>query len=243
MSREILKITGEDREHFLQGLVSNDVTRLKHGLVYTAMLTPQGKYIADFFLVPAGDAILLDVDVRLAPMLIQRLTMYKLRSKVSLEPAGLCLHRGLGAVPEGAFADPRHEALGWRAYREDPQGEDKTDWDALRIALGVPETGTELTPDSFILEMGFERLNGVDFKKGCYVGQEVTARMKHKTELKQGLVKVAHDGSAKADTPITKDGKPAGHLYSVSGNLGLAHIRFDRADGMRADETALTVID
>ncbi len=133
MSREILKITGEDREHFLQGLVSNDVTRLKHGLVYTAMLTPQGKYIADFFLVPAGDAILLDVDARLAPMLMQRLTMYKLRSKVSLEPAGLCLHRGLGAVPEGAFADPRHEALGWRAYREDPQGEDKTDCDALRI--------------------------------------------------------------------------------------------------------------
>lgn len=241
MSREILKITGEDREHFLQGLVSNDVTRLKHGLVYTAMLTPQGKYIADFFLVPAGDAILLDVDVRLAPMLMQRLTMYKLRSKVSLEPAGLCLHRGLGAVPEGAFADPRHEALGWRAYREDPQGEDKTDWDALRIALGVPETGTELTPDSFILEMGFERLNGVDFKKGCYVGQEVTARMKHKTELRKGLARIEGEAPLTEGAEIISGGKAAGTVLSVAGTTALAYLRFDRTEaGLEAEGQSLS---
>lgn len=240
MSREILKITGEDREHFLQGLVSNDVARLKDGLVYTAMLTPQGKYIADFFLVPAGDAILLDVDAGLAPMLMQRLTMYKLRSKVTIAPAALYLHRGLGARPDDGFADPRHDALGWRAYREDPQGEDTTDWTALRVGLGVPETGAELGPDSFILEMGFERLKGVDFKKGCYVGQEVTARMKHKTELRKGLARVVGVAPLRAGADILSEGKPAGTVLSVAGNRALAYLRFDRAEkGLEADGQAL----
>lgn len=241
MSREILKITGEDREHFLQGLVTNDVERVKDGLVYTAMLTPQGKYIADFFLVPAEDAILLDVDTSLAAMLTQRLTMYKLRSKVSIEPSGLCLHRGLGEPPEGAFADPRHAELGWRAYRDTPEGEDVTDWDALRVSLGVPETGAELTADSFILEMGFERLHGVDFKKGCYVGQEVTARMKHKTELRKGLARVVAEGPLREGAEIVSDGKAAGTVLSVAGNVALAYLRFDRAEkGLQAEGQSLT---
>ena len=241
MSREILKITGEDREHFLQGLVTNDVTRLKDGLVYTAMLTPQGKYIADFFLVPAEDAILLDVDASLAAMLTQRLTMYKLRSKVSIAPSGLWLHRGLGAVPEGGFADPRHEEMGWRAYRDAPQGEDQTDWEALRIRLGVPATGAELTADSFILEMGFERLNGVDFKKGCYVGQEVTARMKHKTELRKGLARVSAAGPLSEGAEIVSGGKAAGTVLSVAGTMALAYLRFDRAEaGLEAGGQSLS---
>ena len=240
MRREILKITGDDREHFLQGLVTNDVTRLKDGLVYTAMLTPQGKYIADFFLVPAEGAILLDVDAQLAAMLSQRLTMYKLRSKVAIEAAGLHMHRGLGAHPDDGFADPRHAGLGWRAYRTEPQGEDETDWTALRIALGVPETGAELGPDTFILEVGFERLHGVDFKKGCYVGQEVTARMKHKTELRKGLARVQADGPLSPGDEILSDGKPAGTVLSVAGNTALAYLRYERAEkGIEAGGQAL----
>ena len=240
MSREILMITGEDREHFLQGLVTNDVTQLKDGLVYTAMLTPQGKYIADFFLVPHGEAILLDVDASLAAMLSQRLTMYKLRSKVKIEPSGLHLHRGLGKRPEGAFSDPRHAALGWRDYRDEPQAEDTTDWISLRIVHGIPETGAELTSDTFILEMGFERLHGVDFKKGCYVGQEVTARMKHKTELRKGLARVVADGPLREGAQITADGKAAGTVLSVAGNAALAYLRFDRAEaGLEAEGQAL----
>jgi folate-binding protein YgfZ len=101
----------------------------------------------------------------------------------------------------------------------------------------VPETGIELTPDTFILEVGFERLGGVDFRKGCYVGQEVTARMKHKTELRKGLARVRIDGAASAGAEITADGKPAGTLGTRSGDKALAYLRFDRAVGeMRAGD-------
>ena len=239
--RHILEITGTDARSFLQGLVTNDVDKLDQGLVYAALLTPQGKYLADFFMVPAGDAILIDVDRSLAKMLKMRLTMYKLRADVTISDAPLNLHRGLGPTPEDAFADPRDASLGWRAYRHDPAPENATDWDALNIAAAIPKSGVELTSDSFILEMGFERLNGVDFRKGCYVGQEVTARMKHKTELRKGLAQVTLQGAAEPGTEITADGKPVGTLHSRSGDTALAYLRFDRAKGeMQAGDAKVT---
>ncbi len=240
--RTVLKISGADARHFLQGLVSNDVDKLDHGLVYAAMLTPQGKYRADFFLVPMGDDILLDVDSTLAPGLKQALTMYKLRSAVEIEETARVVTRGLGDVPDGAFADPRDASLGWRGYDGQP-GDPDVDWDALRVAVGVPQSGVELTSDSFILEMGFERLNGVDFRKGCYVGQEVTARMKHKTELRKGLAQVAVTGSAPVGSEITADGKPAGTLFTQAGGKGLAYLRFDRAKGaMTAGDAEVSLV-
>ncbi len=231
--RRVLSITGDDRDHFLQGLVTNDLGKLKQGLVYTAMLTPQGKYLADFFLVPQADAILLDVKADLAEGLFRRLSMYKLRAKVAISESPLHVHRGLGDIPDDGFADPRHPALGWRAYRTEPGDAPSIDWDALRTEHCIPETGVELIPDdSYILESGLERLNGVDFRKGCYVGQEVTARMKHKTELKKGLVTVTVEGEASVGTEIvTAEGKPAGRLFTQSGGRGIAYLRFDRADG------------
>ena len=118
------------------------------------------------------------------------------------------------------------------------------DWDAIRVAHLIPETGIELIPnDSYLLECGFERLHGVDFRKGCYVGQEVTARMKHKTELRKGLVRVQVDGAAPVGTEIvTADGKPAGTLFTQSGGQAIAHLRLDRAEGeMRAGEAVVRV--
>ena len=110
------------------------------------------------------------------------------------------------------------------------------------MAHCIPETGIELTPDTFILEAGFERLNGVDFRKGCYVGQEVTARMKHKTELRKGLSRVHIDGAAPVGTPITADGKPVGTLFTQSGDQAIAYVRFDRATGpMQAGEATVTL--
>ncbi|MCR8549900.1 folate-binding protein [Salipiger sp. P9] len=236
--RKVLRVSGPDAEHFLQGLVTNDVARLKDGLVYAALLTPQGKYRADFFLVPAGADILIDVDADLAGDLLRALSMYKLRAKVEVAETGLAVTRGTGAPPEGAFVDPRDPRLGWRGY--DGQPGEPADWDALRVAACVPESGIELTPDTFILEAGFERLNGVDFHKGCYVGQEVTARMKHKTELRKGLAIVAVSGSAPAGTEILAGEKPAGVLYTQSGGHGIAFLRFDRAVGdLRAGDAAL----
>ncbi|MCC1494665.1 folate-binding protein YgfZ [Cognatishimia sp. F0-27] len=238
LTRTVFKLTGADTRHFLQTLVTNDVARLDEGMVYTALLTPQGKYLADFFLVPDGDAVLVDVATGLAPGLQQRLSMYKLRSDVTIEATDIAVTRGLGTPPEGAFTDPRDASLGWRGYAGQP-GED-VNWDALRVAACVPESGIELTPDTFILEAGFERLNGVDFRKGCYVGQEVTARMKHKTALRKGLARVKVEGTAPVGSDIEHNGKLAGTLYSQAGNQGIAYLRFDRAGpGMCAGDAAV----
>ncbi|WP_010138842.1 CAF17-like 4Fe-4S cluster assembly/insertion protein YgfZ [Oceanicola sp. S124] len=238
--RRILRLSGADTAEFLQNLVTNDVRRLSEGPVYAALLTPQGKYLADFLLVADGDDVLLDVSDSLADGLAQRLTMYKLRSAVTITDSGLHLRRGTGPAPEGAVADPRHPALGWRLYGAEA-GDDGSDWDAIRTAHCIPETGIELTPDTFILEAGFERLHGVDFRKGCYVGQEVTARMKHKTELRKGLALVSVEGSAPVGTAIEADGKAAGTLYTQADGRGIAYLRFDRAsDEMTAGEARLS---
>ncbi len=231
-ARKVLRVSGADAAHFLQGLVTNDVSKLAQGAVYAAILTPQGKLRADFFLVPDGDDILMDIEAGLAAQMLPVLTMYKLRSDVTLAETDLTVTRGSGDAPEGAFADPR-PGMGWRGYAGQPG--DATDWDAVRVAHCVPEWGVELSGDTFILEAGFERLNGVDFKKGCYVGQEVTARMKHKTELRKGFVTVAVDGVAPVGTEIMAGEKVAGTLFTQSGGRGIAYLRFDRAG---ADMTA-----
>lgn len=238
--RRILRLSGSDAKSFLQGLVTNNVDRLDDGLVYAALLTPQGKYIADFFLAADGDAVLLDVDAPLAEGLLKRLNMYRLRADVQVEMTELQVKRGTGAAPEGALADPRHPAMGWRLYGLEG-GDDGSDWDAIRVAHCIPETGVELGPESYILEAGFEALNGVDFRKGCYVGQEVTARMKHKTELRKGFRTVEVEGAAPVGTEITAGGKPAGTLFTQSGGKGIAYLRFDRAKGeMQAGDARVT---
>jgi len=229
-TRRILRLSGPETEDFLQGLISNDIRKLDQGLVYAALLTPQGKFIADFFLARDGESVLLDVAEPLADDLTRRLMMYKLRAKVTIEPAGLNVQRGTGPAPEGALPDPRDPAMGWRAYTPAPEGDDGSDWDAIRVAQCIPETGIELTPETYILEAGFERLHGVDFRKGCYVGQEVTARMKHKTELRKGLVRVAVEGEVPVGTEITAEGKPAGTIFTQSGGEGIAYLRFDRSE-------------
>ncbi|WP_170400101.1 CAF17-like 4Fe-4S cluster assembly/insertion protein YgfZ [Ruegeria arenilitoris] len=235
-NRRILRLSGSDTDSFLQGLVTNDIAGLDNGLVYAALLTPQGKYLADFFLKRDGDSILLDVADEIADGFVKRLSMYKLRADVAIEDSGLNLQRGTGPAPDGALPDPRHTDMGWRAYTPEGETDDGTDWDAIRVQHCIPETGIELTPDSYILESGFEALNGVDFKKGCYVGQEVTARMKHKTELRKGLRSVSVEGSAPVGTEILSGGKPAGTLFTQSNGQGIAYLRLDRATGeMQAD--------
>jgi folate-binding protein YgfZ len=231
--RRVIAISGAERESFLQGLVTNDVRRLSSGLVYAALLTAQGKYLADFFLAPDGARILIDVHADLAEGLMRRLGMYRLRADVSISATELHVTRGLGPVPDGGFADPRHPDLGWRLYSETPGTPPEIDWDAIRVTHCIPETGVELIPDeTYILEAGFERLNGVDFRKGCYVGQEVTARMKHKTELRKGLTIVEMDGPAPVGTEIAADGKQAGQVFTQSGGLAIAYLRFDRTGGV-----------
>lgn len=240
-ARKVIEISGEDRLHFLQGLITNDVKGLESGAVYAALLTPQGKFLVDFFLVAEGDVVLMDIPASEEESLMKRLTMYKLRSKVTLTPTDRVVSRGLGEAPEGAFQDPRTPAMGWRAF--DGRSSEDIDWDAIRVAHCVPKFGVELTPDTFILEAGFAHLHGVNFKKGCYVGQEVTARMHHKTELRKGLKTVEIDGAAPVGTEImTEDGKTAGTLFTQSGGHAIAYLRFDRAKGtLKAGDALITV--
>lgn len=236
-ARKILRLSGPDTRDFLQGLITNDINKIDQGLTYAALLTPQGKYLADFFLAADGDAVLLDTDAEQAEALMKRLTMYRLRAKVDIALTDLGVTRGTGPAPDGALADPRHPSLGWRLIGAET-GEDDSDWTGLHVAHCIPQSGIELGQDSYILEAGFEALNGVDFRKGCYVGQEITARMKHKTELRKGLRRVNITGTAPVGSAITAAGKPVGTLYSQAHGQAIAYLRFDRAKGDMQAETA-----
>lgn len=246
--RVVLEMTGADTRSILQDVITNDISSVgENAIVYAALLTPQGKYLFDFFVLDDGaaDRILIDIARDRASAFAQRLGMYCLRrdAKVSrVTPLQVALLWGDGSPDTTGLRchrDPRLDAMGWRIYAEDAgsalsrlgaSAAERSDFDILRIRHMVPETGIELMPDeTYILEAGFERLNGVDFRKGCYVGQEVTARMKHKTELRKGLVRVRVDGETTPGTAITANGKPAGTLFSALNGEGLAHLRLDRA--------------
>lgn len=243
MTRTVISVKGPDRIDFLQGLISNDVTRAADNIVYAALLTPQGKYIADFFVIGQTDHLLVDVATSVAPTLFQRLSMYRLRAAVEISETNVIVSRGTGPAPDGALHDPRHAALGWRHYG-DTDLNDNTDWDALNVAHLIPQTGADLTPDTYILEANFEALNGVDFKKGCFVGQEIVARMKHKTTLKKGLRRVAIDGEAATGDAIQCGDKPAGMLGTVHHTAGgIAYLRFDRTAPLTTQKASLHVTD
>ena len=242
--RTILRITGTDRHDFLQGLVSNHFGADSTGAVYAALLSPQGKYLADFMLSNNGDHVLVDIATALATDFTKRLSMYKLRADVAIEQTDLMLFRGTGDAPEGAHMDPRHNSLGWRLITsETPATPANIDWTERYLAARVPLTGVDLLPnDSYILEMDFERLHGVDFRKGCYVGQEVTARMKHKTELRKGLALLSIEGNVTSGAAIERDGKTIGRIGTVGRSHALAHIRFDRmGDGATVDGVAVAI--
>ena len=231
MQRKVFRFSGTDARKFLQNLITNDIKRLDTGPVYSALLTPQGKFIADFFLIPDGNDILMDVDTDAAAPLIPRLNMYKLRADVTISETNLIVSRGLNDAPEGAVADPRDANLGWRYYGAEDHNTDTVDWDVLRVDHKIPEMGRELDAESYILEMGFEGLNGVDFRKGCYVGQEVTARMKHKTELRKGLVRLVSEADIPENADVVSNGKVIGRTHTSAGKRALAYLRYDRVDG------------
>ncbi|MEL6318349.1 MAG: folate-binding protein [Pseudomonadota bacterium] len=258
-SRVVLKTAGPDAKSFLQGLLTNDVGRAAPDrAVYAALLTPQGKFLFDALVsAPEPDVFLLDTAADRAEAFLKRLTVYKLRSAVEIAPLSgveVALAWDGEQPPADALArydDPRDPSLGRRGIA--PIGSAPHDpgllaaHDALRIAAGVPLAGAELLPDAtFPLEAGFERAQGVDFKKGCFVGQEIVARMKHKTELKKRLYRVRVEGAAPAPgETIAADGKPAGVMGSSRDGHGLAVLRADRigAATLTAGEATLTVLE
>ena len=225
--RTILRVSGSDAKSFLQNLVTNDVTKLNNNIIYSALLTPQGKLVTDFFLVDSGQDILIDVNSTVSDTLFKRLNLYKLRAEISIEKTELKVSKGINNKPQKGLDDPRHPKMGWRCYIDQDVSEKNIDWEKLRIENLIPEFGKELSSDSYILEHGFEKLNGVDFKKGCYVGQEVTARMKHKTKLRKGLAIVETTGRVPFDTPIYANNKIVGKVFTCTNSQALAYLRFD----------------
>ena len=225
--RKVLCISGKDVKEFLQDLITNDISKVEKGLMYAALLGPQGKFLFDFFLFSKDGYIFLDCHAITVEALCQRLLLYRLRKDVSITPTNLSVSCGIKDIPKGAMADPRHPDMGWRHYgaRLDVG---YVDWTALRIRLGIPVIEKELLPDSYILEMRFEQLNGVDFRKGCYIGQEITARMKHKTELRKGIAWAKLSKEVPLHTRITSEGKEIGFVCSQSAGAALIYVRYDK---------------
>ena len=233
--RAVLSVTGEDRVTYLQGLVSNDVAAAAPGrAVWTALLTPQGKWVADFFIFAEANRLLLDVEAAQAADLTRRLTRFRLRSRVDVAPEPLQVYAAWAGEPpmHGVTApDPRLTEAGWRilANGDLAPNANPDDYDRHRIALGLPDGSRDMEAEkSVLLEAGFDELSGISWTKGCYMGQELTARTKYRGLVKRRLVPVSGPEPLPAPgTPVTQDGREVGWLRSVNGKAGLALIRID----------------
>lgn len=238
--RGLIKVSGEDKLDFLQGIVSNDMRLVgEDSLVYACFLTPQGKYLADFFVFQYGDDWLIDVDAALTTDLIRRMTMYKLRSKVTLTDVSddFNVYAFWGDIDTTlpALNDPRCEAIGKRGYfpadqainfdNNDIQG----DYPLLRLQNGLPEFKDFERERSSMAEVNMDLLNAISWDKGCYMGQELTARMHYRGLAKKRLlpIRAAEDITSVFDTPIKEGTKTIGHLRTSYKNYALALISLD----------------
>jgi tRNA-modifying protein YgfZ len=262
--RGVVKVSGNDARDFLNGLLTTDVALLRPGLGrFGALLTPQGKITTDFLITEAppghGGGFLVDCPRALAQGLAAKLGFYRLRAKVGIENLSdslgvLAVWDGDPALkPDLAFADPRNAALGWRILVPQELAKkaadligaemvDSTAYDAHRVASGVPRGGVDfMYGDAFPHETNMDRLHGVDFDKGCYVGQEVVSRMQHRGTARTRTVRIILDGPAPEPGAVVLAGdKPVGTMGSAAGHHGLALIRIDRAADALASGTPLT---
>jgi folate-binding protein YgfZ len=251
--RGVIHVSGEDATGFLQGLLTNDVERLQPGEArYAALLTPQGKILFDMIAVRAlggeDPSYLIDCAAAQAADLARRLGFYKLRAKVAIadESAGRAVVAFWGddppSVAEGLlYADPRDPRMGWRVILPRPVAaavglEHVNEYEALRIAVGAPKGGVDFAyADAFPHDANLDLLHGVDFDKGCYVGQEVVSRMKHRGTARKRVTRVKLAGPAPAPgTPVLDRELAVGALGSSSGREALALLRLDRAEEAKA---------
>jgi tRNA-modifying protein YgfZ len=257
--RGVLRVRGADARKFLQGVITNNLDKAEEGAaVHTGLLSPQGKILFDFFVVPHGGDILIEAAKDTLAELAKRLGFYRLRAQVEIAEAPeydvAAVWDGTPTLPEEAiaFADPRLQALGMRVLL--PVGaaisrlacaEASEDaYHARRIMLGVPEGGRDYAlGDTFPHEALFDQLNGVDFKKGCFVGQEVVSRMEHRGTTRKRVVPVEGDGPLLSGTEVKAGDLPLGTIGSAAGTRGLALLRLDRAADAASKGTALTAGD
>lgn len=254
-NRAVIRLSGSEKVEFLQGLVTNDVALVSpDNAVYAGLLTPQGKFLFDMIIVADGGDLLLDIEADRKADLMRRLMMYKLRADVTITDdrdkvwalfGGQLAGKTNGGI---AYTDPRHKALHQRVIaKENPYPNAAvlsfSTYEERRIRHGVPDGSRDIVVEKYFwLETNAEKINGVSFSKGCYVGQELTARMKHRTNLKKCLTPVMLDGNAQPGDAIkTTDGKPAGEIRTVQNGHALAYLKLDYKDsGLSTDNSTLT---
>lgn len=234
--RGVVRLAGPDRESFLQGLVSNDVAGLSPGrAVWAALLSPQGRWQHDFFVSAAGDSLLLETEILRAADLVERLRKFRLRAKVEIATeAGFRVLAGWGgaAMPDGAAPDPRLDAAGWRlattATLPVPDV-DEAAYEMHRLRLGLPDGSKDCEPDrSLLIEDGFDELHGIAWTKGCFMGQELTARTRYRGLVKKRLIPVSITGAAPPPgATLAQDGAEVGVMRSSQGVLGMALLRLE----------------
>jgi len=261
-SRSVIRVCGEEAKPFLQGLISNDVGEISPSrAVFAALLSAQGKIQFDFIVLSdLHGGYLLDVEASRSDELIKKLKLYRLRAKVAIEPVETDVIAVFGdrtnvRLPKLALLidDPRHAQLGLRAYERSDElraellasgaiESTEDGYEADRIALGVPQGASELGIEKlFLLEANAEELHGVDFKKGCYVGQELTSRMKRKAEIKKRLLPFRVSPQPAPDAHVTADGRELGNVVGGRSGIAFALVRLDRL--AEADRAAIKIGD
>jgi folate-binding protein YgfZ len=243
-SRALIALSGPDWRDFLQGLITQDVETLAPGEArFGALLTPQGRLLYDLFAVGREDGCWLDVLAGHRAAIVQRLAMYRLRAKVEIAPDETPVSVLFGGDPApsslpgaGWVRDPRLPALGWRGYGATaPDGaavSDEAAREASKLRLGVPGPADWGTDTTYPIEANFDLLNGIDFKKGCFVGQETTSRMKRRGQIKSRMLPIAFDGPAPAPGSEVLAGElRAGEVLSGGDGRAIALLRLDRVEG------------
>jgi folate-binding protein YgfZ len=240
-SRSLIALGGPDWRSFLQGLITQDVERLAPGEArFGALLTPQGRLLYDLFVVARAEGAWLDVEAQHREAIIQRLTMYRLRAKVEIAADDTPVAILFGGEPEegaGWVRDPRLPELGWRGYGAFEANAVEADREAQKLRLGAPGPADWGVDKTYPIEANFDLLNGIDFKKGCFVGQETTSRMKRRGSIKNRMLPLVFDGPTPAPgTEVLNGDLRAGEVLSGGDGRAIALVRLDRALG-----AALTV--
>ena len=243
--RALIRVSGPDARAFLQGLLTQDVETLAPGeLRFGALLSPPGRLLFDLFLWGEADAVMLDVAADRRYALLQRLAMYRLRAQVIIEPDERpVMATWGGTLPAGFVIDPRIPGLGGRTFGAD-LAPDATgnDWQAHRLALGIPDPDGDAPSDkTYPIEANFDLLNGIDFRKGCFVGQETTSRMKRRGSIRTRMLPIRFDGPPPPfGSEVLNGDLRAGEVLGGQDGEAMALLRLDRLDGdLTADGRAI----
>jgi len=234
-SRALIAVSGPDARSFLHNLLTQDVETLRDGEIrFGALLSPPGRLLFDLFVVGEAGAVLLDVAARRREALLQRLAMYRLRAKVEVAADDRPVLAAWPDAPADFLTDPRLPALGGRGYGVQVETDaTEADYDAHRLALGVPDPLADTREDrTYPIEANFDLLNGIDFQKGCFVGQETTSRMKRRGAIRNRMAPLAFDGPPPPfGAEVLNGDLRAGEMLSGRDGLAMALLRIDRLDG------------